>query len=298
VNKVIGEHDFEDESLFIYYPMQSVHYPVEVPKKYSDKFTWVKDETRRTYFGMVSAMDESIGKIVDKLTQVGQLENTLIIFTSDNGGRHDVGGINYPLRGEKATIWQGGVRSAGFITGPGIPKNSSSDQLFHVTDWLPTVLSLVGCENKQDPKEQDGVDQTRNLKNVENVKNVENTENGEKSDILRSEILININPLHRSKIVDKRSWINTKFDIRQKAALVQGKWKIMTGTESSNTVYRPPEMDQTKLEKQNDNKVRFQAEPKKVDQSNQTVFLFDLDTDESESVDVSDQNKDLVNSID
>lgn len=128
-------------------------------------------------------------------------------------------------------------------------------------------------------------------------KSLENRETSLKNNSPRTEILININPLHRSKIVDKRSWINTKFDIRQKAALVQGKWKIMTGTESSNTVYRPPEMDQTDPEKQSHNKIRFQPEPKKVDQSNQTVFLFDLEADESESVDVSGENQDLVNSL-
>ena len=68
----------------------------------------------------------------------------------------------------------------------------------------------------------------------------------------------------------------------------------MTGTEHANTVFRPPEMDQ---DERKDDKIRFSPEPRKVDQSNQTVFLFDLENDPSESVDISNQNKDVVNSL-
>lgn len=62
-------------------------------------------------------MDESIGAVVKKLEETGILENTIIIFTSDNGGtrisyEHNVGS-NWPLRGEKSTVWEGGVRAAG-----------------------------------------------------------------------------------------------------------------------------------------------------------------------------------------
>lgn len=147
---IVDNHDFDENPLFLYYALQSVHEPVQVPKNYTDKFAWVKDTKRRDYYGMVAAMDESIGRLIDTFTAKNQIENTIIVFTSDNGGLHSSGGYNWPLRGEKYTVWEGGVRSIGFVTGPGIPKSSTSHTLFHVSDWLPTILGLANCTGSQE----------------------------------------------------------------------------------------------------------------------------------------------------
>ena len=68
-----------------------------------------------------------------------------------------LGGTNYPYRGGKWTNWEGGVRVPAFVVGPGISKNVTSDALFHITDWLPTLAKIANVKPK---KELDGVDQT------------------------------------------------------------------------------------------------------------------------------------------
>ena len=72
-------------------------------------------------------------------------EDTLMIFTSDNGGWHDYGGFNWPLRGEKTTLWEGGVRGVSFVHGNMLGRRGvRCKELLHVTDWYPTLVNLVG----------------------------------------------------------------------------------------------------------------------------------------------------------
>ena len=71
--------------------------------------------------------------------------NTLVIFSSDNGGDPFYRGSNYPLRGYKRTLWEGGVRASGFVHGQMLKrKGVISRDLIHVTDWYPTLLNLAG----------------------------------------------------------------------------------------------------------------------------------------------------------
>ena len=97
---------------------------------------------------LVAGVDEGIGKIVKVLEEHEQLDDTIIIFSSDNGGVPYAGSLNYPLRGSKATLYEGGVRSPGFIHAPTIFQKKSYDfkDLFHVSDYFPTLLSMI--ENK------------------------------------------------------------------------------------------------------------------------------------------------------
>ena len=136
----------DSNPFFLYLPFQSVHYPLDVPQVYKDLYPNEQDDERKTYLGMISAMDESVGRVIRALKTAGQYDNTIFVFSSDNGGQTMYGGDNYPFRGRKFTLWEGGVRSAGFITGPGIPAGKGYDNLFHAVDWMPTLLDAVGID--------------------------------------------------------------------------------------------------------------------------------------------------------
>lgn len=143
--------------LFLYLPLQSVHSPLQVPKKYEDLYKNIVDEKRRTYSGMVSAMDEVVGHLVLDLKRYKFWDNVVIAFTTDNGGQTIAGGNNWPLRGNKATIWEGGTRGPAFVYARKLQKKGYiNDNLFHAVDWYPTFLYLAG--GRSDPG-IDGINQ-------------------------------------------------------------------------------------------------------------------------------------------
>lgn len=101
---------------------------------------------------MVSALDESVGLVFEALAKKGMLSNTLVAFSSDNGA--DVAGPNanygqsWPLRGQKYSPWEGGVRAPALLwshaLGPKVRAGGDYEQLFHIADWLPTLYQLAG----------------------------------------------------------------------------------------------------------------------------------------------------------
>lgn len=144
--RIIEETSRSEDPFFLYLPFQSVHFPLEVPQIYKDLYPNEKDKQRQTYLGMITALDESVGRIIRKLKATGQYENTVFAFSSDNGGLPNQGANNYPFRGWKFSLWQGGVRSAGFIAGPGVTPGGEYENLFHVVDWMPTLLDAIGVK--------------------------------------------------------------------------------------------------------------------------------------------------------
>lgn len=70
----------------MYFSSQNCHLPNQVPKEYEDRYSFIKDDDRRKYLGMVTLLDDVIGNLTTKLDDLGLLENTLIFFISDNGG--------------------------------------------------------------------------------------------------------------------------------------------------------------------------------------------------------------------
>ncbi|XP_064082519.1 arylsulfatase B-like [Macrobrachium nipponense] len=144
--------------MFLYFPFQSVHGPLQVPKNYTRVFKRVGDYYRRNYLGMVMAMDDMVGRVVAALKATGHYENSVIIFTTDNGGSIKMGASNYPLRGGKSNLLEGGTRGPAFIHSPLLPNRGTvSNQLFHVTDWYRTVVGLAG--GKANDPYLDSIDQ-------------------------------------------------------------------------------------------------------------------------------------------
>jgi arylsulfatase A-like enzyme len=95
---------------------------------------------------MLAAVDTAVGQIVSALREAGQLENTLIVFSSDNGGPNpDALTRNTPFRAGKGTLYEGGVRSAAFVTWPNrIPAGQRIDEPVHIIDWFPTFVEAAG----------------------------------------------------------------------------------------------------------------------------------------------------------
>lgn len=141
----IEQHD-RARPLFLYVPFNAVHAPHQVPEKYKQPYAHL-NEPRRTYAGMLAAMDEAVGQIVGAIDQQGMRANTLFLFSSDNGGPAP-GRVtsNGPLRGAKATLYEGGVRVPAFATWDGhIRAGSVVETPLHIVDWYPTLLALAGA---------------------------------------------------------------------------------------------------------------------------------------------------------
>ncbi|VDI79517.1 Hypothetical predicted protein [Mytilus galloprovincialis] len=151
-DKVITQHN-KSQPMFLYLPFQSVHEPIEVPEIYENMYKNLKNEGRRKFSGMVTALDDAIGNVTDSLKRNGMLKDTLIIFTTDNGGSPTYFGNNYPLRGGKTTVYEGGTRATSFVYGSGLQKpNTVFDgrlfvivlRMIHAVDWMPTIISAAG----------------------------------------------------------------------------------------------------------------------------------------------------------
>lgn len=116
----------------------------QAPDAYLKKFNAAGQTTGRgVYAAMVSALDDAVGLLLDTLKARGLEENTLVIFMSDNGG--DECSRNFPLRGKKATSWEGGLRVPLIIRLPShIPAGATRDDTLSVLDIAPTLLGYAG----------------------------------------------------------------------------------------------------------------------------------------------------------
>ncbi|MEY2878791.1 MAG: hypothetical protein RLZZ15_1171 [Verrucomicrobiota bacterium] len=139
-----------DKPLFLYVPFNAVHAPHQVPDKYKEPYAALA-EPRRTYAGMVAAEDEAIGQIVAAIEAKGLRDNTLFIWSSDNGGPSP-GRVtsNGPLRAGKGTLYEGGVRVPAFATLPSrIKPGTVVHAPIHLVDWFPTLGKLAGASLTQ-----------------------------------------------------------------------------------------------------------------------------------------------------
>jgi arylsulfatase A-like enzyme len=135
------------EPFFLYLSFNAVHGPMHATEKYLSRFPEIKDEKRRTYAGMMSAMDDGIGAVLAKLEEQKLTDNTLIFFVADNGGPTPVNASNnLPLRATKATTWEGGIRVPYLIQWKGrVPAGKVYDQPVIQLDIPVTALAAAGA---------------------------------------------------------------------------------------------------------------------------------------------------------
>ena len=121
------------------------------------RFKQITDTNRLEYAGMVAAMDDGIGRVLETLKKQKLDKNTLVIFTSDNGGDPRYGGNNDPFRGRKAQLFEGGIRVPCVMRWPGkIKSGSISDEPVTALDFFPTFAAVAGVDIKE--RSLDGTD--------------------------------------------------------------------------------------------------------------------------------------------
>lgn len=151
--------------LFMYLAFQAVHGQLQVPEEYVQRFcSHIPERNRQLKCGMTAAMDEAVANVTAALHETGLYNDTLIVFSSDNGGPIEMEGSNWPLRGGKITIWEGGTRAAAFIHAPYILQKSgyTNRELFHIVDWFPTLVE-AGGGNSSSLSGIDGISQWQSL---------------------------------------------------------------------------------------------------------------------------------------
>ena len=151
---------------FLYLAYNAPHTPLQALKSDYDALSHIEDHTLRTYAAMIVALDRGVGKVMDELRAQGLEENTIILFTSDNGGANYVGlpDINEPYRGWKASFFEGGIHVPFFMQWPArIPAGTKlSGRAAHV-DIFATAAAAAGAKLPDD-RVYDGLDLMRQVR--------------------------------------------------------------------------------------------------------------------------------------
>jgi arylsulfatase A-like enzyme len=217
--RIIRNHE-DDHPLFLYVAFNAPHSPFQAPRTPAPPEEYSSlSETRRPFAEMITSMDAGIGRISKALSDRGMLEDSLIVFSSDNGGvgpgnRAD----NRPLRAGKGTVYEGGVRACAFARWPTRFPAGINNHPMHVTDWYPTFVEIAGGK----PRKQ-------NLDGVSLV----TTLSGPSGAPPRDSVLLNTNPSisalrsgpwkivvqHRAKGGEKLELYNLNEDISEQTNL-------------------------------------------------------------------------------
>jgi arylsulfatase A-like enzyme len=160
---------------FLYVPFTAVHLPIREPESWMARVPEeITGEVPRQYAACILHLDDAVGRIVAAVDKAGKSENTLIVFTSDNGGstaenndtkypddkcpNGKLPGNNLPLRGKKGDLYEGGTRVPTIVRWTGrLEAGSSSDTAVHIVDWMPTFCGLAGVMADADQLRWDGV---------------------------------------------------------------------------------------------------------------------------------------------
>jgi len=198
-----------NKPFYLYLTFNAPHTPYQAPKDYIDRYPNIADPTRRTYAGMVTCLDDEVGRIVAALDKKGLRDNTVILFHTDNGGTRSAmfAGVmadmskvkipcdNGPYRDGKGTLYEGAVRVCGFGNWPGHIKPGTVDGLIHAVDIYPTFAALADAS-------------TSKCKPLDGVNVWDTIAEGKPSP--RTEIIYNVEPF--------------------RGAVREGDWKLVWGT--------------------------------------------------------------------
>ncbi|XP_078509716.1 arylsulfatase I [Lissotriton helveticus] len=274
VSRILAAHN-PQEPIFIYVAFQAVHTPLQSPKEYIYRYRNMGNVARRKYAAMVTCMDEAVKNITWALKKYGYYDNSVLVFSSDNGGQTFSGGSNWPLRGRKGTYWEGGIRGLGFVHSPLLKrKRRTSRAMVHITDWYPTLVSLARG-NLSDAEGLDGYNVWPAI--------------SEGKPSPRTEILHNIDPLYnyaKSGSLEEGQGI---WNTGVQASIRVGDWKLLTGDPGYSDWIPPQTLTNFpgswwNLERLTD------GVPK-------SIWLFNISADPYERYDRSEQRPDVVKAL-
>lgn len=141
--RFIKKHKAEPFYLFVSFT--APHSPNQPKKEDLSRVAHISKKGRQNYAGLIVSLDDNVGKILKCLKQEGLDEDTLVIFTNDNGGQTATGADNSPLKGKKGSLWEGGIRVPWAMRWPGVidPGSVINDPVISF-DILPTVVEAAG----------------------------------------------------------------------------------------------------------------------------------------------------------
>jgi len=145
----------KDQSFLLYLPFNAQHVPTQAPPKYLDRFPQINDPSRKLYAAVLAAFDDAVGRVLKTLRDNRLEENTLIFFTSDNGGpitkMGGNGSNNRPFKGQKGDTWEGGIHVPFFAQWKGrLPAGKVYEQPVISLDILPTAVAAAGSQPASD----------------------------------------------------------------------------------------------------------------------------------------------------
>uniref|UniRef100_A0A4W6DBQ7 Si:dkey-174i8.1 n=1 Tax=Lates calcarifer TaxID=8187 RepID=A0A4W6DBQ7_LATCA len=272
--QILRNHD-PHKPLFLYLSLQAAHTPLQVPDNFLHYYDSQGNRLRRHYAAMLSCLDDGVGEVVRELKTSGLYQNSVLIYSSDNGGQPLSGGSNWPLRGGKGTYWEGGIRAVGFVHSPLLKKKGVvSRALIHVSDWYPTLLGLAGA--LQSDRGLDGHNVWGAI--------------SEDLPCPRTEILFNIDPVSRKpgEPYDKALVLNGFgiWDTAVRAAIRAGDWKLLTGNVGDGD-WIPPQALPVGPE-------RWQKLEKRRNELGKSVWLFNVTSDPYERSDLAEARPEVV----
>ena len=151
---------------FLYLAHWAIHTPLQSTRDDYDAYPHIESHTERTYAGMIRGLDRSVGRVLDALREHGLEENTLVIFTSDNGGAGYLGlpNVNHPFRGWKITFFEGGIHVPYMMRWPArIEGGQTFSEPVHHFDIYATAAAAAGAPLPSD-RVMDGVDLTPHVR--------------------------------------------------------------------------------------------------------------------------------------
>ena len=146
----IRDREGSERPFFMYLAYNAPHTPIQPPEEWVETVRAREpdlDEKRVRYNALVEHLDDGVGRVLAALDETGLVENTIVIYTSDNGGWLPAGACNDPFRGGKTDMYEGGIRVPCFVQwSDHIKPDCESDQIVMLMDFFPTICEIAGLE--------------------------------------------------------------------------------------------------------------------------------------------------------